>query len=71
MVRVIYPLSGSVKDDRGKSGGSITISSHFHFLGLRKIADYDIDEEIGEPVASLKIEEGRAFLSAMKDYLCP
>ena len=27
------------------------------------------DEEIVEPVASLKIDEGRAFLSAIKDYL--
>ncbi len=36
---------------------------------IREIADYDIDEEIVEPVASLKIDEGRAFLSAIKDYL--
>jgi uncharacterized protein (UPF0332 family) len=36
---------------------------------IREIADYDIDEEIVEPVASLKIDEGRAFLAAMKDYL--
>jgi uncharacterized protein (UPF0332 family) len=36
---------------------------------VRKIADYDIDEEIVEPVASLKIDEGRAFLSFIKDYL--
>jgi uncharacterized protein (UPF0332 family) len=36
---------------------------------VREIADYDIDEEIVEPVASLKIDEGRAFLAAMKDYL--
>ena len=28
---------------------------------LREIADYDIDEEILEPVTSLKIEEGKAF----------
>ncbi|MBI2354739.1 MAG: HEPN domain-containing protein [Deltaproteobacteria bacterium] len=28
---------------------------------IREIADYDIDEEIVEPVASLKIEEGRHF----------
>ena len=27
------------------------------------------DEEIVESVASLKIDEGRAFLSAIKDYL--
>ncbi len=36
---------------------------------IREIADYDIDEEIVEPVASLKIDEGRAFLSVVKDYL--
>jgi len=36
---------------------------------IREIADYDIDEEIVEPVASLKIDEGRAFLLVIKDYL--
>lgn len=36
---------------------------------IREIADYDIDEEIVEPVASLKIEEGKAFLSAIKNIL--
>ena len=36
---------------------------------IREIADYDIDEDIVEPVASLKIDEGRAFLSVIKDYL--
>ena len=36
---------------------------------IREIADYDIDEEIIEPVASLKIDEGRAFLLVIKDYL--
>ena len=36
---------------------------------IREIADYDIDEEIVEPAASLKIDEGRAFLSVIKDYL--
>ncbi len=30
---------------------------------IREIADYDIQEEIVEPVASLKIEEGKAFLA--------
>ena len=38
-------------------------------LKIREIADYDIEEEIVEPVASLKIDEGRAFLSFIKDYL--
>jgi hypothetical protein len=36
---------------------------------IREIADYDIDEEIIEPIASLKVDEGRAFLSVIKDYL--
>jgi len=30
---------------------------------------YDIDEEIIEPVASLKIEEGRDFIAAIKQFL--
>jgi uncharacterized protein (UPF0332 family) len=36
---------------------------------IREIADYDIDEEIVEPVASLKIEEGREFIGAIKLFL--
>lgn len=36
---------------------------------IREIADYDIQEEIVEPVASLKIEEGKAFLSVIKELL--
>jgi len=36
---------------------------------IREIADYDIDEEIVEPAASLKVDEGRAFISVIKDYL--
>jgi hypothetical protein len=36
---------------------------------VREIADYDIHEEIIEPVASLKIEEGKAFLDAIKSLL--
>ena len=36
---------------------------------IREIADYDIHEEIVEPVASLKIEEGKAFLEAIKSFL--
>lgn len=36
---------------------------------VREIADYDIQEEIVEPVATLKIEEGNAFLEAIKLYL--
>jgi len=36
---------------------------------IREIADYDIEEEIIEPVASLKIEEGKSFLAAIKELL--
>lgn len=36
---------------------------------IREIADYDIDEEIVEPVASVKIDEGKAFVGAVKRYL--
>lgn len=36
---------------------------------IREVADYDIQEEIVEPTASLKIEEGKAFLKAVKDIL--
>jgi hypothetical protein len=36
---------------------------------IREIADYDIQEEVVEPVASLKIEEGKAFLVAIKSFL--
>lgn len=36
---------------------------------IREIADYDTEEEIVEPVASLKIKEGKSFLKAVKDVL--
>lgn len=36
---------------------------------VREISDYDIHEEIVEPVASLKIEDGKAFLAAIKGLL--
>lgn len=43
--------------------GRIDPKYHRMLIGARKIreiADYDIHEEIVEPVASLKIEEGKA-----------
>ena len=52
--------------------GRIDPKYHKMLIGARKIreiADYDIQEEIVEPVASLKIEEGKVFLSAIKDIL--
>jgi hypothetical protein len=36
---------------------------------IREIADYDIQEEIVEPTASLKIVEGKAFLEAIRILL--
>lgn len=36
---------------------------------IREIADYDIEEEIVEPVASLRIEEGKTFVAAIKKLL--
>ncbi len=54
--------------------GKIDPKFHKMLIGARKvreIADYDIDEEVVEPTASLKLEEGRAFLSAIKAYLKP
>jgi uncharacterized protein (UPF0332 family) len=52
--------------------GRIDVRFHRMLMNARKIreiADYDIDEEIIEPVASLKIEEGRAFLAEIKRVL--
>ena len=52
--------------------GRIDPKYHKMLIGARKIreiADYDIQEEIVEPAASLKIEEGEAFLSAIKSLL--
>ena len=36
---------------------------------IREIADYDLQEEIVEPTASLKLEEGKAFVAAIKKML--
>ena len=36
---------------------------------IREIADYDIQEEIVEPTASLKIEDGKSFLTVIKGLL--
>jgi len=36
---------------------------------IREIADYDIQEEIIEPVANLKLEEGKEFISVVKKML--
>ncbi len=52
--------------------GRIDVKYHKMLMNARKIreiADYDIDEEIVEPAASVKIEEGRAFLAEIKRLL--
>jgi len=36
---------------------------------IREIADYDIQEEVIEPMASITLEDGKAFLNAVKMYL--
>ncbi|MFZ5997245.1 MAG: HEPN domain-containing protein [Nitrospirota bacterium] len=36
---------------------------------IREIADYDIEEEIIEPTAALKIEQGKEFLLTIKTFL--
>jgi uncharacterized protein (UPF0332 family) len=50
------------------------IDSKFHRMlmdarKIREIADYDTEEEIVEPTATLKIEEGKAFLTAINNLL--
>jgi len=50
------------------------LAPHFHrmFLNARKLretADYDIQEEIIEPVATLRIEDGKAYLAEIKSIL--
>lgn len=52
--------------------GRIDPKLHRMFINARKIreiADYDIDEEIVEPEASLKIEEGYEFVAAIRKLL--
>ncbi len=36
---------------------------------IREIADYDIQEEIVEPVANLKLKEGKEFIAVVKQIL--
>jgi len=52
--------------------GRLDSKYHKMFINARKIreiADYDIQEEIVEPVANLKLEEGREFISVIKKML--
>ncbi len=52
--------------------GRIDPKYHRMLIDARKIretADYDVQQEIVEPVASLKIEEGKSFLAAVKSLL--
>ncbi len=36
---------------------------------IREIADYDIDEEIVEPLVSVTFDEGREFIAAIRAML--
>jgi len=52
--------------------GRIDPKYHRMLINARKIretVDYDLEEEVVEPVASLKLEEGRAFVDAIKELL--
>ncbi len=52
--------------------GKIDVKLHRMLIDARKvreIADYDIQEEIVEAVATLKIEDGKVFLTAIKNAL--
>ena len=52
--------------------GRIDVTFHKMLMSarkLREIADYDIDQEIVEPVASVKLEEGRSFVAAIRAFL--
>ena len=52
--------------------GRVDVQYHRMLIDARKIreiADYDIQEEIVEPAVTLKLEEGKAFVSMIKNYL--
>ena len=52
--------------------GRVNPKFHKMLIGARKIretADYDIEEKIVEPEASVKIEEGKEFLAEIKKLL--
>jgi len=52
--------------------GRIDKKYHRMLINARKIretVDYDIEEEVVEPVATMTLEEGRAFVDAIKGLL--
>jgi len=52
--------------------GRIDLKYHRMLIDARRVretVDYDLEEEIVEPVASLKVEEGRDFVDAIKKLL--
>jgi uncharacterized protein (UPF0332 family) len=52
--------------------GRIDPKYHRMLINARKIretVDYDLEEEVVEPVASFKLEEGMAFVGAIKELL--
>ncbi len=51
--------------------GRVEVKYHRMLIDARKIreiADYDIQEEIVQPAATLKLEEGKAFVAMIKSY---
>lgn len=52
--------------------GKIDVKYHKILIEARKIreiADYDLQDEIVEPEASLKVEQGKEFVRAIKKFL--
>ena len=52
--------------------GRVDVKYHRMLIDARKIreiADYDIQDEIVEPAVTLKLEEGKAFVAMIKNYL--
>lgn len=57
---------------RFAKAGKIAPKYHKMLINARKIreqADYDIFDEVVEPVASLEVQEGREFVAAIKALL--
>lgn len=52
--------------------GRVDVKYHRMLIDARKIreiADYDIQEEVVQPAVTLKLEEGKAFVTMIKKHL--
>jgi len=52
--------------------GRVDVKYHRMLIDARKIreiADYDIQEEVVQPVVTLKLEEGKAFVAQIKSHI--